>query len=129
MATPYGQIAAFHPESDSIKAYLERVKLYFVANKVDKDVQVPILLSCIGAPTYSLLSDLLAPSTPSSKSLDEISEALSKHFEPKRVIIAQRFHFHKRDQLEGESISDYDAKLRKLATHWRLWKPPGGGIM
>ena len=113
MATPYGQIVAFHQESDSIKAYLERVNLYFIANKVDKDAQVPILLSC----TYSLLSDLLAPSAPSSKSLDEISEALSKHFEPKRVIIAQRFHVHKSDQLEGESMADYDVKLGKLVTH------------
>ena len=117
MATPYGQIAAFHPESDSIKAYLECVKLYFVANKVDEEVQVPILLSCIGAPTYLLLSDLLAPSAPSSKSLQEISDSQSKHFEPKRVIIVQQFHFHKRNQLEGESMADYDAKLRKLATH------------
>ena len=117
MATPYGQIAAFHPESDSIKAYLEHVKLYFAANKVNEEVQVPILLSCIGAPTYSLLSDLLAPSAPSSKSLQEISDVRSKHFEPKRVIIAQRFHFHKCDLLEGESMADYDAKLRKLATH------------
>ena len=32
-------------------------------------------------------------------------------------MIAQRFHFHKCDQLEGGSIADYDARLRKLATH------------
>lgn len=117
MATPYGQITAFHPESDSIKAYLERVELYFVANKVPQDVQVPIFLSCIGAPTYSLLSDLFAPAAPASKLFQVISEALQNHFEPKRVVIAQRFHFHKCDQLEGESIANYDARLKKLASH------------
>ena len=31
--------------------------------------------------------------------------------------IAERFRFHKRKQLEGESISDYVAVLRKLAEH------------
>ena len=93
MATLYGQIAAFHPESDSIKAYLEHIQLYFVANKVPEDVQVPILLSCIGASTYSLLNDLFAPSAPSSKSFQVISEALDNHFEPKQVVIVQRFHF------------------------------------
>ena len=72
MATPYGQIVAFHHESDSIKAYLEHVQLYFVANRVPEDVQVPIFLSCIGVPTYSLLSDLFAPSAPSSKSFQVI---------------------------------------------------------
>lgn len=30
-------------------------------------------------------------------------------------MIAQRFYSHKCDQLEGESIADYDATLRKLA--------------
>lgn len=117
MATPYGQIVAFHPESDSIKAYRECVQLYFVANKTPEDVQVPIFLSWTGVPTYSLLSDLLAPSAPSSKSLQVNSEAQCNHFEPKQVVIAQHFYFHKCDQSEGESIADYDAKLRNLASH------------
>ena len=46
-----------------------------------------------------------------------ISETLRRHFEPKRTVIADRFHFHKRDQAAGESIADYDAHLRKLAIH------------
>ncbi len=29
----------------------------------------------------------------------------------------ERYHFHKRDQLEGETATQYDAALRKLATH------------
>ena len=40
---------------------------------------------------------------------------LCSHFEPKWVVIAQRFHFHKHDQAAGESIADYDTSLRKLA--------------
>ena len=102
MATPYGHIAAFHLESETIKTYLERVQLYFTANKVPEDLQVLVLLSAIGAPTYSLLSDLLAPAAPGSKSLREILDTLRRHFEPKRVVIAQRFHFHKHDQAAGE---------------------------
>ena len=41
---------------------------------------------------------------------------LRSHFEPKRIVIAQQFHFHKRNQAVGESIADYDASLRKLAS-------------
>ena len=117
MATQYGTLTAFDPSSDSIKSYLERVRLYFIANKVAEDIQVPILLSSIGPSTYALLCDLLAPSMPSSKSLPEITETMRRHFEPKRVVIAERFHFHKRDQEGGETIAAYDASLRKLATH------------
>ena len=31
------------PDSDSIKAYLERASLYFAANAIDHDKKVPIL--------------------------------------------------------------------------------------
>ena len=117
MATQHGSLKEFHPESDSIKAYLERVTLYFTANAVDDARKVAVLLSSMGPPTYALLSDLVAPNLPSTKSFAEISEALRSHYEPQRAVIAERFHFHKRDQNAGETIADYDAALRKLATH------------
>ena len=65
--------------------------LYFTANDVPEAKQVPILLSSIGAPTYALLRDLLAPGAPGTKSLAEISATLTQHFEPKRAVIAERF--------------------------------------
>ena len=120
MATQHGRLREFHPESDSVKAYLERTTLYFTANDVPDDKQAAVLLSTIGAPTYALLSDLVAPDAPSRKSFAEIGTALCAHYEPKRVVIAERFHFHKRDQTPGESISDFDAALRKLAMHCKF---------
>ena len=42
---------------------------------------------------------------------------LGDHLSPKPLSIAERFRLHKRKQLEGESISDYVAVLRKLAEH------------
>ena len=39
---------------------------------MDNAKRVPILLSSIGAPTYALLSDLVAPTPPSDKSFTEI---------------------------------------------------------
>ena len=117
MATQHGRLREFHPESDTVEAYLERVALYFSANDVPNAKKVAILLSTIGASTYSLLSDLLAPDPPSGKTFGEISAALCHHYEPKRTTIAERFHFHKRDQTAGESVSDFDAALRKLAIH------------
>ena len=121
MATSqFGIFKEFNSNEGSITSYLEHVDLYFTANSVPGDKQVPILLTCIGTSTYTLLSDLLAPSPPSTKSLAEISDALRKHFEPKRAIIAERYHFHKRNQAVGESIADYDAALRKLATNCKF---------
>lgn len=79
--------------------------------------KVPVLLSSIGAPIYAVLSDLLSLEKPGNKSFDTISTALCNHFEPKRSVITECFHFHKQDQVVGESISDFNVVLRKLATH------------
>ena len=75
------------------------------------------LLSSIGAATYARLCDLMAPIVPGSKSLDDLTAVLNKHFEPTKVQIAVGFHFRKRDQATGETIADYDAALHKLALH------------
>ena len=42
---------------------------------------------------------------------------LGYHLSPKPLSIAERFIFHKRKQLEGESISEYVVVLRKLVEH------------
>ena len=120
MATTYGRLQEFQPDSDSVTSYLERVSLYFDANGIVDGKRVPILLSSIGASTYSLLSHLLAPDKPGSMSFDQICVALRNHFEPKCSIIAERFHFHKRDQTAGKTVAAFDAALRKLAVHCNL---------
>ena len=117
MATQFGKLQEFQPANESIKRYLERVKLYFKANDVADDKQVPILLSSIGSANYALLCDLLAPASPGEKSFAIIETALCGHFEPRRSVIADRFHFHKREQTPTETIADFDAALRKLAVH------------
>lgn len=94
--------------------------MYFAANSIAQNKKVPILLSSIGCTAYSLLSDLLAPTLPKDKSFSDIKAALLKHYEPKRAVIAERFHFHKRDQAIGESMAEYDAAIRKLATHCKF---------
>ena len=117
MAAKYGCLQEFLPDEDSIDAYLERAVLYFKANDIGEDKRVPIFLSSIGVRTYALLRDLVAPDAPGSRSFKEISEVLSRHFQPRRLVIAERFHFHRRAQAVGESIAEFDAALRKLATH------------
>ena len=117
MAAKYGCLEEFRPEADSIRAYLERAALYFEANDIGDHKRVPILLSSIGASTYALLRDLVAPDAPGTLTFRRLSEVLITHFEPKRLVIAERFYFHKRAQAVGESIADFDAALRKLAIH------------
>ncbi len=115
MATAHlGTLNSFNPTNEPITSYLERVQLFFAANSVSEGKQVPTFLSIVGP---AILRDLFAPALPSSVTLADIFERLKKHYEPKRATIVERYHFHKRDQLEGETATQYDAALRKLATH------------
>ena len=50
------------------------------------------------------------------KTFEEITKKLTDHFDPKPLIIVERYHFHKREQASGETLAEYVAELRRLAT-------------
>ena len=66
---------------------------------------------------YDLLRNLLAPAALKDKSFKELVIALKSHFKPKPLIIAEQFKFHQRGQAPGETVAEYVAELRRLATH------------
>jgi hypothetical protein len=119
MAACYGNIGEFDPEEEPIHVYLKRVQLFMDANSVKKEKQKSVLLSVIGPKVYGILRSLLAPQLPSADdvSFDDIMGALKSHYDPKPSGIAERFHFYRRAQSSSESISEYVAELKRLATH------------
>ena len=90
--------------------------LFFEVNSIADEKKISWLLNVMGAKTYSLLRTLVAPSQPKEKTMEELVAVLKQHYEPKRLIIARRFYFHRRDQAAQETIAEYIAELRKLAT-------------
>ena len=76
----------------------------------------------IGGKTYALLRNLVAPDLPQDKTLPDMIAALQNHFEPKPLVIAQRFHFH------GMEAADRNTKTlhagTDLATVHKLSKQP-----
>ena len=116
----YGHIEEFEPGKDDIETYLERVDLYFSANAIADDRKVALFLTVMGPKSYNVLSNLLAPEKPKSKTFEELSTKLKEHYQPKRVVIAERFHFHQRVQKQGENMTEFLAQLRQLATHCKF---------
>ena len=114
--TIIGQVEAFQSGVDDWEQYTERLEQYFVANDiVDAGKKLAVFLTVVGTKTYALLSDLLAPDKPATKSYKELVGVLKAHWKPKPVIIAERFHFHQRTQHEGEDVASFMAALRRLA--------------
>ena len=66
-----------YEESEKFMTYVARVKLYFTANEIEAERQVPAFLSIIGSKLFALTADLVSPKAPQDCSLDELIKALS----------------------------------------------------
>ena len=63
-----GQVGEDVDSKEDIASYIERVELYFAANYVKADHKVATFLAFIGADTYGVPRNLLAPERPKDKS-------------------------------------------------------------
>ena len=120
-----GTMQEFQPGAEPIMAYLERLQAYLDANEIAQAKRASVLVSTIGHKTYAILRSLTAPETPQSKSYDSLVLALKTHYQPKRLIIAERSMFNQRSQHPEESITlqSCDASQR-LATSAISWMMP-----
>ena len=59
----------FRSTNPTMAQYLEIVELYFEANKVKEELQVPMLHW-----TYARLSEIMAPTKPGTKSFTDLKE-------------------------------------------------------
>ena len=106
MAT-VGKIKEFNPQTEPFSTYVDRLQLHFEANGVSEDKKVAMFLTVIGPKNYSIINDDgAAPEKPKDKTLQELMDILKTHFDPKPLVIAERFHFHKRVQKPTESLSE-----------------------
>ena len=111
-----GSIDSFDYKHDDLCEYMERVELYFYVNGItDVKQQKAIFLLIIGSDAYNLLRNVFAPNVPASKSLKLLTCTLKEHLPLKSVLMAERYKFYSRDQIEGESISEYIIELQNLS--------------
>jgi len=112
-----GTLEPFDPAVEEWSRYAKRFKQFLLVNDVtDPKKQTAFLITVIGPSTYRLLESLVSPADPESKKMEELMETLQKHFQPKPMEIAERFKFYQRGQAEGESVAEYVAQLRQLAS-------------
>ena len=116
----FGELKEFRPEDEKIGVYLERVQLYFQVNDVKETKKVPVFLSTVGPHIYQLLHDLLSPTNPKDSTLEALFKQQTDHYEPKPIVIAERFIFYQRNQKLQESVTTYLAELRRLATNCKF---------
>lgn len=72
-----------------------------------------MILYYMGAETYNLLCDHLAPAEPENKTYQEIVTALEKFFDPEPLEMVELWKFRSRVQKEGESVMDFVTALQR----------------
>ena len=110
-----GHVEPFRVGTDDWEQYEERMAQFLSVNEIEGNRKVAVFLTMVGPQAYALLSNLLAPDKPATKTYAELVETLTKHLKLKSIVIAERFKFHRRTQGETESVSEFMAALRQLA--------------
>lgn len=114
--------ATYNGEEDW-DCYVERFELFLTANGLDladcdrNPRVIAMFLHALGAKFYAIVRNLVAPEKPTAKSYSELKSTLRKHLKTTPMVVAERRKFIRRDQVPGETTTDYVVQLKKLSLH------------
>ena len=111
-----GNVGIFEENQEDFESYQSRVELFFVANDVEQAKYAASFLSLIGPKAYKLVKSLVAPKKPSECTYAYLTSTLKNHYTPQKIVIYERFKFLARAQKDNESVNDYVAALKELAS-------------
>ena len=105
------------------EAYAEQLEFFFMTNGVTNPKQKKaVLLTNLPTETYQLAKDLVVPTSLREDSLtyDTIVERLQKKLKPQKSALVARYEFDNRVRNAGETVSQYVAVLKHLATECKF---------
>ncbi|KAJ8973985.1 hypothetical protein NQ317_017360 [Molorchus minor] len=97
-----GKVPEYNSTED-FNLYLERLEQYFIANFIEEDRRVAVLLTVIGSQTYKILRDLCDPVLPKDKTFEDI------------CFLEKRIEFYEAKQNLTETINEWYARIKNLA--------------
>lgn len=100
--------------NDDWDLFNERLEQYFLANRIDEERKVPVLLTSVNESVYKVLKNLCDPDKPASKNYKELVKLLSEQFKPKRAVYRKRILFDSLRQ-SNETIREWYVKVKTLA--------------
>lgn len=97
------------------------MEFYFEAKGItDANKQRAIFLTKIDAEAYAVVRKVCAPAKPKDVTLIEIIKKVDEYIKPKANVTVLRSRFRERIQDEKESVTQYVAALRNLATECKF---------
>jgi hypothetical protein len=113
---PLFTIEHFDRKISKWSRWVERFELTRDLSGIAEDKKKSLLLHWMGQEAYNVLCDKLSPTKPINSTYKNIVDTLEKYFDPKPIEVVENFKFHKRYQLENESVDEFIVTLRKMAS-------------
>jgi hypothetical protein len=111
------KIPSFEESNCSWEQYCRRLLNKFVLTGISEENKVLALLDAIGEQTYAIVSDLCSPGFPEGKTLNQLLDILSKHYNPVPNKYAERVKFYAKFQSKDESIKHFSTDLKCLSKY------------
>ena len=111
-------IGPYNPTTEPWENYEIRFDAWLAINKhTDDALKRAALIAEIGPECFAVLKDLTFPDKVTTKSYTDLMKLLEQHYSKTKTSVMDRLLLHKRKQQEGESVADYMAALKKIATN------------
>ena len=115
-------ISPFVPDPDPAESsrrwetWLLSLDFYFQAAKTESSQKLPLLLHLGGPAVQGIYTTTIEKELkPADRTFEVVSKAVTAHFKPKLNVEFEIFKFRKCQQLEGETVGQYNTRLRELA--------------
>ena len=93
-----GFIGPYNEKEEEFEVYLCRMKHYFNANDMKVEKLISVLLTPIGPIGFALANNLLSFKSIDTCKFQDLVEALTTHYKPKKMLIYERYTFQTRNQ-------------------------------
>ncbi|CAB0020543.1 unnamed protein product [Nesidiocoris tenuis] len=115
----------FQLGKSSWKLFTKRTNSLFLTYSVtDPVVKKNYLLASLGDDVYNLLHSLCVPKEPEHPdyTFENLIAALTAHLRPVRSLFSARQNFYRATQSEGETVPEFSARVRQLASECEFGK-------
>ncbi|XP_037964899.2 uncharacterized protein LOC119691463 [Plutella xylostella] len=112
-----GNLAIFDHKTCEWDIFKGRLLQFVKVNKVEEDFKSAILITHLSDESYRLVRNLAYPSDVDTKTFKELVLLLDTHFKPRQCSFADMAKFHGATRSAGESLGDWAARLRGLASY------------
>lgn len=119
-------LTSFDETVESFESYLLRLENYLELRNIDvktdvgNKTSVKVLINCLGPKLFHTLTSLTSPDSPKDMKYEELTKILKNFVCPTPNAVAEQHKFTLRVQHEGETISQFQAELKRLSKHCRF---------